>query len=318
MFHHILVPLDGSTLAECVLPHVVAVARACEASVTLLHVVECAAPNQATAPVDPLTWEVCKAEAQAYLDGLTQRLQAVALPIDTVLLEGQPAPRIVDYVREHDCDLIALSSHGEGGVSSWNIGTIVHKLVQGAHLSALIVRAYRPLAVGLTELHYQRILAPLDGSPRADCAIAPAAHLAHSDGAQLILAYVIERPSLFPHLPPPSTYAEVAEELVAYNRRAATHYFTQLQARFGENVSTRVVIGDDVAERLHQLIEEEAIDLTVVSAHGKTGKPHWPFGSVSTNLILYGAAPLLVIQDLTAVQLEPTHAERFARERAGH
>jgi len=180
------------------------------------------------------------------------------------------------------------------------------------------VRAYRPTAVGLTDLRYRRVLVPLDGSPRADFAINPAAHLAHSYGAQLTLAYVIERPILFPHLPPQQEYQELAEQLLEYNRRSAIHYLDQVQAHLGADVTTRVVIGDDVAARLHQLIEQEDVDLTVVSAHGRTGKPHWPFGSVSTNLILYGASPILVIQDLTADQLEPTHAERFAHERAGH
>lgn len=318
MFHHILVPLDGSLLAECVLPHVVAVARACEASITFLHVLECPATNSTTMPIDPLAWQVRKVEAQLYLDELAERLHEVALPMDTVLLEGQPAPRMIEYVREHDYDLIALSSHGEGGVSGWNIGNIVHKLVQRVNISALIVRAYRPLTTSLTMLRYQSVLAPLDGSPRADFAIGPAARIAHSYNARLILAHVIVMPELFPHLPPQQEYTDLAERLVEYNRRSAIHYLEQVQARLGEDVTTRVVVGDDVAGRLHQLIEEEGSDLIVVSAHGKSGKPLWPLGSVSANLILYGAAPILVVQDLPAEQLEPTHAERFAREQSGH
>lgn len=125
MFHRILVPVDGSSLAECVLPHVVAVARACEASITFVRVVESAAASGTEAPIDPLAWQVSKAEAQAYLDELCYRLQGITQPVDTALLEGQPAPRLIEFVRDHDYDLIALSSHGAGGISGWNIGNVV-------------------------------------------------------------------------------------------------------------------------------------------------------------------------------------------------
>lgn len=318
MFHDILVPLDGSLLAECALPHVVAVARACEASITFLHVVECPPSNSTSEPIDPLAWQVRKVEAQAYLDELRQRLQAIALPIDTVLLEGRPAPQIIKYVQDQSFDLIALSSHGEGGMSHWNISNIVHKVVQRANISALVIRAYRHREGSLTDLRYQRLLAPLDGSPRAEYAIGSAAKLAQAYGAQLLLAHVIVKPELFPHVPPQQDYLELANHLLEYNQREAIHYLERVQARLGKDVTTRIVVSDDIAVRLHQLIAEEEIDLIVVSAHGKSGKPHWPFGSVSANLILYGTAPILIVQDLTAEEIEPTHAERFAREYPGH
>mgnify|MGYP000851923846 CR=1 FL=1 len=319
MFHHILVPLDGSVLAECVLPHVVAVARASNAQVTLLQVVECPHCESAAAPVDPLHWRMRMAEAQAYLHKLAERLQPTGLSIDTVLLEGQAASGVVDFLRAHDIDLIALSSHGEGGMSAWNIGGMVHKIIQRAHISALIVRAYSPSAsCNLTELHYARILAPVDGSPRADYALGPAASLAQCHNARLILAHIVKKTVMFPRTPAQAEYEELAERLLAYNRCEAIRYLEKTQARLDRDVETRVVVGDDVVECLHQLAEAEAIDLVVLNAHGKSGKTKWPFGSVCANMILYGATPLLIVQDLPAQQIEPTHAERYAKERAGH
>jgi nucleotide-binding universal stress UspA family protein len=318
MFHHMLVPLDGSSLAEGVLPHAVAVARAYDARITLLHVAECPARDRDSPPIDPLAWQMRKTSTQAYLNELSQCLEKTRLSIDTVLLEGQPAPRIIEYAHTNNVDLIALSSHGEGGLSGWNIGSIVHKLVQRAHVSALIVRAYCSPAANLTDLHYQRILVPLDGSPRADYAVGPAVRLAEYHHAQLILTHVVTKPHLFPHMPPRPEFADMVERLQEYNSREAAHYLEQMKTRLNGNVTTRIAIGDDVAVRLHQLVQEEAVDLIVVSAHGKSGKTLWPLGSVSANLILYGASSILVMQDLLAEQIEPTYAERFAQERAGH
>jgi nucleotide-binding universal stress UspA family protein len=68
MFRQILVPLDGSLLAECVLPHTIAFARVFKAEVTLLRVL---ASPQAGTPVDAFDWQMDKAEAQAYLDSPT-------------------------------------------------------------------------------------------------------------------------------------------------------------------------------------------------------------------------------------------------------
>lgn len=75
MFDHVLVPLDGSPLAECVLPHTVAVAQAFGSQVTLLQVLERTHAASQTRPVDPLDWYISKAEAGACLDGVTARLR---------------------------------------------------------------------------------------------------------------------------------------------------------------------------------------------------------------------------------------------------
>jgi nucleotide-binding universal stress UspA family protein len=100
MLNHILVPLDGSLLAECVLPHAVTLAQAFEARLTLLRVVD---RDQATGlrrVTDPLQWQIRKVEAGAYLDSLVTRLNRVGLQAEKVILEGLPPERIVEFTRD--------------------------------------------------------------------------------------------------------------------------------------------------------------------------------------------------------------------------
>ncbi len=90
MFKHILVPLDGSSLAECVLPHVVAIAKAFNSQITLLQVMERAPTANQTQSVDPLGWHIRKAEASVYLENIVAQLQKLGLQATIKLLEGKP------------------------------------------------------------------------------------------------------------------------------------------------------------------------------------------------------------------------------------
>lgn len=319
MFNKILVPLDGSPLAECVLPHVALFSAAFGAQVTLLHVVAYNGKTQlGSSPIDPLDWRMRKAEAQAYLNTQVERLGEADVVADTVLLEGQPAERIIEYVRENENDLIIMSSHGSGGVSVWNAGSLVQKILERVHISALLVRAYQPTIEDIVDFHYSCILAPLDGSPRAECVIAPGARLAEFEEGQLLLAHVINKPEIFRHMPPDPEYVETAQRLLEYNQRQAEDYLEKLQARLPGNIATRILPGDDVALELHHLIDDEDVDLIVMSAHGHSGKAEWPYGSITTNLLTYASKPVLMIQDLNANQIEPSLAERFVMEKIGH
>ncbi len=146
MFSHILTPLDGSPLAACVFPHVVALARATGAQITLLRVLE-RSRSALEGHVNPFDWQMQKREAQAYLDEMAARLlHTLDLPVKTDLLEGSPAAEIVEYAQRTEADLVVLSSHGQGGLSGWHTSSIAQKVIQRAGTSVLLARAWRPEA----------------------------------------------------------------------------------------------------------------------------------------------------------------------------
>lgn len=319
MFNRILAPLDGSSLAECVLPHLVSLAGAYDAQVILAQVLENPA-GTASEPVDPLRWELRKAEAEAYLGDACARLEeAGAQGVTTVLLEGQPAQRIVEFIRFNDVDLVVLSSHGMTGLSRWNISSVVRKVVQLAHCSTMIVRAYKTTeSEPVVGVRYKRLLVPVDGSQRAEYALPPALTLTRFHEAHLILGHVVGRPEMPNQLPLTDEDRDLQERLVERVQEVSTKYLDQLTSRLPVEFQAQLRVSDDIPATLHEMVAKEDVDLVVICAHGYSGKTKWPFGSVTTNFIEYGTTPLLMVQDLHAGQVEPTEAEQAAEESKGH
>jgi nucleotide-binding universal stress UspA family protein len=318
MLEHVLVPLDGSPLAECVLPHVVALARALDTRITLLRVLEHAPAAERIGSVDPLGWYINEAEGKAYLNGWTGRLQETGLRVESALLEGQAAGRIIEFAGAHDVDLIVLSSHGRSGLSGWNVSSIVQKIIMRAYAPVMIVRAYQAASVDLTALSYKRMLVPLDCSQRAECVLPVVTALARFYGAQLLLAHVVRRPEIIRRVPLTRQEIELTDQLTEHNRQEASKYLEQLQSRLDVDVRTILLVGDSSAAVLHDVVEQEGVDIVLLSAHGYSGSTKWPYGSVVINFIGYGTTPLLIMQDLSPDELERTKAEMLAREHKGH
>jgi nucleotide-binding universal stress UspA family protein len=319
MFKHLLAPLDGSITAECTLPHLVALARLYQARATLVRVLECPEAAVDKQPIDPLQWQLYKAEAKAYLDDVAQRLRTEAdIEAEPVLLEGQAAQSICDFVHSNDVALIIISSHGRSGLSRWNVGSVAHKIVQHTHCSVMIVRAYNAGAQALTGLRYARLLVPLDGSQRAECVLSTAGTLARAHEAQLLLAHVVVKPEMPRQLPLTADDNELFEHFVIRNREAATQYMELLSDRLKCPFELRLLTSQNIALALHGLADEAKVDLVLLGAHGYSGKPKWSYGSVATSFIEYDSVPLLVVQDLDPQEVEPTRAEKAAEEKKGH
>jgi nucleotide-binding universal stress UspA family protein len=315
MFHHLLLPLDGSALAECALPHTLAFAHAFNTKVTLLRVLPA---HPSGVPVDVVAWQLQIAEAEAYLDKIAARLQTAGIPAERVVVEGQPANAIIECARRNQVDLVVLCSHGASGLADWHIGGVAQKVLFRSYLSSLLIRACQPIRVEETDLRYRRILAPLDGSLRAECMLPFAASLARAHGAQLLLAHVFRRPEMPRRIPVSSEDLRLADQLVAHNRAYMIEHLEQVRSRLPAGAEVHLLEGDDVAAALHEFALSEQVDLVVMSAHGHVGGNHWPYGSVATNFIVYGATPLLLIQDLPETGYSPTPVEVAMRDLREH
>lgn len=321
MFEHVLVPLDGSPLAESVLPHALEMARAFAAKTTLLQVVEQGSTAPASAAVDPLDWHLKKAEAEAYLHDVVQRIGEPELGLTCECVEGQAAERILDFAHRHGVDLIALCSHGRSGLSGWNVSSVVQKIILRAHVSTLLVRAYHERPAFQPPLRYRRMVVTLDGSQRAECGLPLATQIARFHGADLLLTHVIRRPEMPRRSPLEALDRELAERVVERNRQDATQYLDHLQARLAADLGDtqhRLLVHESAAAALHDLVEEEGAELVVMSAHGYSGSNRWPYGSVAVSFIVYGHTPLLIVQDLAPDEVGHGPAERAILEHKGH
>jgi nucleotide-binding universal stress UspA family protein len=317
MFDRILLPLDRSPLAECVLPHAITIARAFESQITLLHVMETPREARWRRAMDPLNWQIRKAEATAYLNEVDLRLHAAGLLTETHLLEGPAAEQVIGFSDTQAAQLIIMSSHGQSGLSEWSVSSVVHKIALRAHTSVMIVRAAQPVAPDVTDLRYRRILVPLDGTPRAETILPAAATLARAHDAEIVLVHLVQQPAMPRRTPPSREDVELADQLVARNQVEATQYLDQLRSRVTGKVDTRVLVSDHLAATLHDLVEQEKTDLVLVSAHSHSSQTPWPYGDVVSNLVAYGTTPLVIVQDSSQAPTTPAPIEVINGEAGG-
>ncbi len=129
MFDPILVPLDGSLLAECVLSHTVAIAQAYEAKAIILTVLDKDQQHVSAQLFDLLNWQIHKAEVAQYLGKIDARLGKLGLHSETIVQEGSVAESIIEFAQNQGAKLIILSSHGHSGVSQWGISSVAQKII---------------------------------------------------------------------------------------------------------------------------------------------------------------------------------------------
>jgi nucleotide-binding universal stress UspA family protein len=318
MFTHILVPLDGSSVAECVLPHAATLAQACGARVTLLRVLEHSNGQGENRPVDPLDWEMKRSEAEAYLAEVEEQLRRLDIAVEPVVVEGKAAQAIVAFAHNNGVDLLVISSHGESGFTGWNVSSTVQKVILRAYVSIMLVRAYAAPPATLPEFHYSRIIVPLDGSQRAEWVLSCVQRLVAFSDSTVELVHALIPPEMPRQTPPNPEDVELSRRLLERNRQEMESYLEQLSGRLNHNVSARLVTDKDVVTSLHQYVEQEETSLVVLNAHGYSENTRWPYGTVATSFIFYGTTPLLIVQDLSADKIKPSRAELVAREQKGH
>jgi nucleotide-binding universal stress UspA family protein len=321
LVRHVLVPLDGSRLAASVLPWAVAVAEAFNARITLLRVLERPAAAACTGHHhDAVEWELRRTEARRWLAAIERDVSVRHVASSIEVVDGRPAERIVTFAATHDADLVALSTHGEGGLTGWPLSSTALMVVARTRASLLVVPAHGATGQRIGDVRLRRILLPLDCSPRAECVLPLTAALARAHGAELVLAHVVPEPEMPRRLAPSAEDLAIASQLTARNRAEGERYLRELGEQLmteGLRVMTRIVVSPRRAHAIWTIAEESAADLVVLSAHGRTADARERCGSVAGGLIAESRRPIMILQDL-ATGREPTPAEEAARGRPGH
>jgi nucleotide-binding universal stress UspA family protein len=147
MYQKIMVPLDGSELAECVLPHVEAFISQCQIrTIVFVRVIESITPAVAGEYAISLEElesreEARKSDARKYLEQLTGRMTPGETKLETEVLVGRAADRLADYAESNSVDLILMATHGRSGVSRWVRGSVADRILRAASIPVLMVRA---------------------------------------------------------------------------------------------------------------------------------------------------------------------------------
>lgn len=342
MFERILVPLDGSPLAERVVPHAELFARIFGSTIILLQILDPGGNQDNLSRIDPLSWQIHKTEADRYLSGVAERIrkdlvetgntrETKKVIVEYVLREGKPAENIVNFAQTEKIDLLILSTHGISGLSRWNLSSVTQKVIEQAYLPILLIRAYAEVNEAEEFSHYRRILMPVDSSRRAEYSLTAGIALAQGElqlaraGAfpeisankLLLMAAVIKPPEIPIPEPYPDEIEQLSRQLMQSSHQAADYYLNEMKERLPVECEICVLENNSVSSAIQEIAaREEEVDLVLLCAHGRTGESAWPYGSVARNYIEHGNKTVLIIQDIHRSQVRPTDAA-IAAERSG-
>ena len=300
MFEKILVPLDGSGLAQAVLPLVKRLAGKLGSSITLLHVVEEAMESQN----DEARRKAAEAMANArtvalrYLEETASLVRSDAIDVESVALNGSPYRLIAEYPEAHEISLIAMATHGRAGLSRAMVGSIATRVIQGTSLPVLLVRPHevgKGIWSSLTD-NPTRILVPLDGSKLAEQALPYARDLAIRLNVPIMLAQSLPLDVMIAVGPYP---IQIWNESWSNQIEAETDtYLAGLGndlVQKGVSANWQVLWGR-AAQRIVETARDDAGTLIVMTTHGRSGWQRWMMGSVADEVMRETGAPTLIIK----------------------
>lgn len=290
--------IDASTMARKVIAHAVAVANALHAELTLIRVLEGRPVGQM--PPDPVEWEILRREAQDSLEQIVKEQNGAVERIKARVIEGQAAEQIWLWARDNNVDLTVLCTHGESSPTGWDLGNTARRVIDRAAGSFLLV----PCSVADADVvHYRRIIVPLDGSPRAESVLPLAVRLAQAHQGEIVLVHVVPVPELTEIGPLEAEALELRKRLTYRNERVAHEYLDRVRGRLTDQglAARSLVLRDgDVRRRLARSVVDEAPDLVVLSAHGRSGHVDVPHGNIAAYQMVHSATPLLIVRDRQA------------------
>ncbi len=300
MYQRILIPLDGSPIAEQVLPLVKMFAVRFQSSVVLFQAIE---PIPKGVPVEgPASRaddqvEMSRNQALEYLEAIAQRFPQ-GIPAEHELRTGLPATAILETAESAHVDLIAMATHGRTGLQRWVYGSVADKVLGGARLPILLVRASEtPSATA----PIRRILVPLDGSDLAERALIPAERLAKAFDAEILLFRVQEFSSYTPDgLIGSMSMVTLDDSLGAMVQEYLTQKTEKVQSQ-GLRVRWEKHFGT-AAEGILDAAEKRSADLVVMSTHGRSGIGRWIMGSVADRVLRASRTPVLLIRSGAMVE----------------
>jgi nucleotide-binding universal stress UspA family protein len=322
MIRHILVPIDGSKLAECVLPHAISFAKAFKAKITLLRIMdpEIDIAGKRT-PIKPFDWRMYQTEAEIYLSSIQKQFQELGIDAEYYILEGAFSERIIDYAKKAEVDFLIISSHGQSGHSGWNVSSNVQRILINIFKPILIIRATLLECDRNIPHVYKKIVIPLDLSQRAECALSTVTWIARLFHATLIPLYLVNKPEMPSRIPLSDKDKLLLTSITERNRQEAESYLAQLKNRMDSDEYTfvpHIITCESISNSLHDYIAKSNIDLVAFCAHGFSGKSHLPFSSLVTNFIAFGTTPLLIIQDMTPEKVKKTMGYLSNLQQKGH
>lgn len=302
---NILVPLDGSALAEQALPYARMIATIFGAKIHVLRVLtvdekeallsaDPAVLYEAEAVFAPIAtresriWDLLRQQAEGYLEGHSWPMRDAGLDVETHVQIGGAAATIITMAEHLQADVIVMVTHGYSGFKRWAVGSVTDSVVQSTNIPILVVPGSGTPA---EQPRLQRIMLTLDGSEFAKHALASASKLATCANAELFLFRTVA--------PTMEVYQGMVlpKNLQSALQEQAHHELQTLASELrAQHISaTASVVGGYAAEKIVEAATQHHVDLIVMATHGYTGIKRWARGSVADRVLHAVDTPLLLV-----------------------
>jgi nucleotide-binding universal stress UspA family protein len=278
MFERILIPLDGSQLAESVLIQVRRLLARKDAELILLRVVTLPPEVEADAgePLN-LLWS----RATEYLQNIAGRLASEGLQVRTRVLEGFPANQILEVAKKDKVTLIAMSTHGRTGLSRWVFGSVTEKVLRASPVPVLAIPSFvgtggDAFVRDAHELPFKKILVPISAAELSLDVLPPMTEFARHFESKVALVNVCEG---------------IECTVPVHEMRMA---FERLR---GDGIPAEPIVKQgDPAVQILEACREQGADLIAMTTHGRSGVSRWLLGSVAEKVLRLANVPLLVVR----------------------
>lgn len=279
---NILVPLDGSALSNAALPLVRTLARATNASVTLMRVM----PRG-----DPLA----TLQAKGRLQKIAEELAGSGLTVASVVREGRAADEILAQAKTLPASMVVMRTRGRAGLERALLGSVTEQVLKHGDVPLVLMRPGQRRVTAIRQL-----VVPVDGSPGGALALDTAVKLARATGASITLVQVAV---------PVATQVPVAYDMsgTSYYDPAwdedvltsATDYVTAIVEQLRSNglsVDGEAFTAPGAAEGIVEFADKHAADLVVMSTHALTGPARALIGSVADAVVRTAHCPVLLLR----------------------
>lgn len=287
MLKKILVPLDGSELADRILTHVRRILLREDAEVMLLTVLP---PEAATEDERTRAWRI--EEASGHLMGELKKLGQAGARARYDLMTGDPAAQVLAFADTWQPGLIAMSTHGRTGLERWARGSVAERVLRRSEHPVLLAN---PRGFDGKEARFRRILVPLDGTDTSAAILPVVEEFASRYESEVILLHAAAAYTAFAEYPNVEVRPS-ADEL----RDLMEPYRERLERA---NVKSRVyILYEDPAQAILHVAAADAVDLVAMTTHGRSGISRWVFGSVAEKVLRNCPCPVLASRSTAAAK----------------
>jgi nucleotide-binding universal stress UspA family protein len=287
MYEEILFPVDGSDGAAEVLHHASELAHWADATVRLLYVAD--TTRDSVTVVEGHTVDALVRRGEDVVEEAAKTLETLGVSYDTDVVQGNPAPTIVEYAERYDQDLIVMPTRGREGVSRHLLGSVSEKVVRLSSVPVLTVRM-RPDETLV--FPYRTVLVPTDGSGAATRAADHLCSLAAALGATVHVLSVVDDAALGPDVR--STITTEKNEALA--REAVDAVAATADAHGVGDVVTHVEHGSPV-ETILEVVGANDVHLVGMGTTGRRGTDRILLGSVAERTVRAAPVPVITVTD---------------------